>query len=95
MCQFLHICKEILKLSNDTPTPADLEYALKNPETDNFCGELVSKLLSRKVIRIEDPPSAPQKYEVWNEQLGKKVAQMFKSYAKFALKNREEDGKSN
>jgi hypothetical protein len=95
LCQFVHICKEIFKLSNETPTPADLEYALKNPETDPLCGELVSKLLSRKVIRVEDTPSAPQKYEVWNEQLGKKVAQMFKSYSKFALKNREEDGKSN
>jgi hypothetical protein len=67
LCQFVHICKEILKLSNETPTPADLEYALKNPDTDPFCGELVSKLLSRKVIKVEDPPIAPLKYEIWNE----------------------------
>jgi hypothetical protein len=62
----------IFRFQQDLPiTPADIESALRHPELDPLCGEIVSKMLARKLSRQEENPEISQpvlvKYDVWNE----------------------------
>jgi len=70
LAQFLNVFESLFKFQQELPiTPADIESALEHPELDPLCGEIVTKMLSRKLSRqLDDTILTPTvKYEVWNE----------------------------
>lgn len=72
-------------------TPADLAFALSDPELDPLCGELVQRVLSRKILKKEDIEksalSGSQRYyDGWNEKLGQKMHAAFKQFLRFKSK---------
>jgi hypothetical protein len=52
LAQFLNVFACLFKFQQELPiTPADIEAALVHPELDPLCGEIVTKMLSRKLSR--------------------------------------------
>lgn len=86
-----------LSMQTEGITPADLEMALLRPQLDPLCGELISRLLSKKLSNFKPLTSTdaqgslsnqvtPQEYDRWNDLLAKRMSALFKVYRKFALK---------
>ena len=68
LAQFLNVFASLFKFQQELPiTPADIEAALTHPELDPLCGEIVSKMLSRKLSRQLDEAALAPKYEAWND----------------------------
>lgn len=71
--QFLHLFAPVFRFSQDTPfTPDDVKHAIQYPEIDPLCGQIVTKMLARKLTRHDAddtttplplPPLAIIKYE--------------------------------
>ncbi len=78
--QFMHLFAPLFNLKNELPlSPDDVAFAINQPEFDPLCGLIVTRMLSRKLARLDESDSLPQiKYEQWNEQLGKKIAILYK-----------------
>jgi hypothetical protein len=62
LTHYLHIFKPIFH--PDDLTASDIEFAIQNPELDPLVGEVVTKLLARK-INIESGLNGNLKYDSW------------------------------
>jgi len=90
----MHLFAPLFNLRNELPlSPDDVAFAISQPEFDPLCGLIVTRMLSRKLARLDESDSLPQiKYEQWNEQLGKKIAILHKQYQKFILRHKVAHG---
>lgn len=83
IAQFFNLFKPVLRF-RDCITPYDLEQSLLRPQHDPLCGDLVTRLLTRKGAKAAD--SGAPLYDQWSMQLAKRFSAMHKEYAKFAAR---------
>lgn len=73
LTQFLHIFSSVVRLPQESPfTPDDVTFGIQQPEFDALCGQIVTRMLARKLTRVEEDVTSttvipPIKYEQWNE----------------------------
>jgi hypothetical protein len=89
LAQFVNVFAPVFNFAPDTGlTPDDIAHAIKYPDLDPICGVVVTRMLARKIARVEaDTTIPPPRYQQWNEQLAKKFSVLHKTYIKFHQKH--------